>query len=261
MLYPRGVLRSFRPQDFIHLPPLSEAGTLTLVDDLEAAVKSANKAPPAVFASLGRLLEACSTLKKHIALRERAGSAADPVARAADRALDDAWAALQTWMLGWTRLPDRAHARVADARRVYADLFPKGLQFLTLDFKDEWKESQERLDRIAGSRYDELFDALGGAAFLATIAGAHRGYGEALQITSSSRDEPDSQVRTAVDATHMALREYVAQVAATVRRDEPQTVEMADVLLAPLSARAIEDVTQDREGDDDTLVSARAPVS
>ncbi len=246
------MLRSFRPQDFIHLPPLSEAGTLTLVDDLEAAAKSASKVPPGVFATLGRLLESCGALKKQIALRERAGSAADPVARAADRALDDAWAAFQTWLLGWTRLPDRAHGRVAEARRVYAELFPKGLQFLTLDFKDEWKESQERLDRISDAKLDELIDALGGGAFVANVARAHRHYGEALQITSSSRAEPDSQVRTALDATHMALREYVAQVAATVRRDDPQTVEIADVLLAPLSARAIDDLTQD----DVTIVSA-----
>jgi hypothetical protein len=247
------VLRSFRPQDFIHLPPLSEAGTLTLVDELEEAAKAEAKLPSQIYAALGRLLEACGELKKSIATRERAGSAADPHARAADRALDDAWGAFQSWLLGWTRLPDRAHARVPAARTLYADLFPKGLQFLTLDFKDEWKESQERLDLIAEKKLDEIIDALGGGAFLANISRAHRAYGEALQITSSSRAEPDSQVRKSVDGTHMALREYVAQVAATVRRDDAQSVEIADHLLAPLSTRAYADIPLD----DDTIASAR----
>jgi hypothetical protein len=247
------LLRSFRPQDFIHLPPLSEAGTLTLVEELEAAAKSATKLPQPIYASLGRLLETCADLKKQIATRERAGSAADPHARAADRALDDAWGAFQSWLLGWTRLPDRAHSRIPAARTLYAALFPKGLQFLTLEFKDEWKESQERLDQISERKYDETIDGLGGAAFLATIARAHRAYGEALHITSSSRHDPDNDVRTALDTTHMALREYVAQVAATVRRDDSQSVDVADHLLAPISSRAYADVSLDS---DVTILSA-----
>ena len=39
----------------------------------------------------------------------------------------------------------------------------------------------------------------------------------------------------------MALREYVAQIAATVRRSETASVEDAARLLAPLSARSFED--------------------
>src|SRR5687767_13152247 len=114
------MLRSFRPQDFIQLPMLGEAGTLTLVEELEAAAKRASKVPSGIFAALGRVLETTDELKKHIALRERTGSSADPKARAADRALDDAWGAFQSWLLGWTRLPDRAHPRVVDSRALYA---------------------------------------------------------------------------------------------------------------------------------------------
>jgi hypothetical protein len=253
------LLRSFRPQDFIHLPPLSEAGTLTLIEELEAEAKATAKLPSAVYASLGRLLESTGELKKNIALRERAGSSADPRARAADRALDDAWGAFQSWLLGWTRLPDRAHTRVADGKRVYQALFPKGLQFLTLDFKDEWKESQERLDTIDRERFGEVVDGLGGSAFLHVLQRAHKAYGEALHITGggeAAADEPDSKVRTALDATHMALREYVAQVAATVRRAEAETVDTAAQLLKPLSARAFDDTTQsDVFVDDATLMS------
>jgi hypothetical protein len=239
------MLRSLRGQDFIQLPHLGEAGTLTLVEELEAAAKATPKLPSPVYASLGRLLEACGGLKKHIATRERAGSAADPKARAADRALDDAWGAFQSWLLGWTRLPDKANPHVRDARVLYAAMFPKGLQFLTLDFKDEWNESQQRLDHITEARLDDIIDKLGGGPFLITLARCHRAYGEVLNITgprdgNEGRD-PDSPVRRSLDETHLALREYVAQVAATVRRNENDSIETAAILLRPVSARAGDD--------------------
>ncbi|MCW5833441.1 MAG: hypothetical protein KIS78_13645, partial [Labilithrix sp.] len=244
----------FAPQDFIQLPPLGEARTLTLVDELEAAHLVARPASASAQGALARLLESTSTLRRWMVARERSGSAADPKARAADRALDDAWGAFQSWLLGWTRLPERAHARVPDARRLYASLFPKGLQFLTLDFKDEWTESQNRLDHIATRGLDLLIDELGGGPFLHTIARAHRAYGDALHITGAgTTPEPDAMVRRALEETHMALRDYVAQVAAMVRRDDPGLVGAAASLLAPLTALSREAAYP---ADDETLASA-----
>jgi hypothetical protein len=243
------MLRSFSPHDFIQLPPLGEAGTLTLVEELEGAAHHGKLASGA-YAALARLLESTAELKLRIAARERSGSAADPKARAADRVVDDAWGAFQSWLLGWTRLPQRAHGRIPDAQMLYASLFPKGLQFLTLDFKDEWTESQNRLDQITTRGLDLLIDELGGGPFLATIARAHRAYGDALHITGQgSTPEPDCLVRRSLAETHMALRDYVAQVAAMVRRTDPSSVDTAGRLLAPLSARSFDD-------DDMTLASA-----
>jgi hypothetical protein len=255
------LLRSFRPQDFIHLPPLSEAGTLTLIEELEAEAKATAKLPSAVYASLGRLLESTGELKKNIALRERAGSSADPRARAADRALDDAWGAFQSWLLGWTRLPDRAHPLVGDVRALYAALFPKGLQFLTLDFKDEWNESQQRLEHITEAKLDDVIIQLGGKPFLVNVARCHRTYGEALHITAprggDPAADPDAAVRRSLDATHLALREYVAHVAAMVRRTDNDTIAMAAILLEPLSLRAGADADAYDGPEDETLVSVR----
>lgn len=236
------MLRSFSPQDFIQLPPLGEAGTLTLVDELEAAVRCAGKLPSPIYTALARLLDATEHLKQTILGRERSGSVADPKARAADRMLDDMWGAFQSWLLGWTCLPDDAHARVVDAKKLYARLFPRGLQFLTLDFKDEWTESQNRLDQMTMEGLDVLIDELGGSAFFAQLTRAHRAYGDALHITGrGSTPEPDSLVRRALTKTHMALREYVAQVAATVRRNDSSSVDLAARLLAPVSARAFDE--------------------
>ena len=154
-------------------------------------------------------------------------------------------------------------AQIADARALYAAMFPKGLQFLTLDFKDEWNESQQRLDHVTEARLDETLEALGGRPFLATVARAHRVYGEALHITPGPRahlegpdeDEPDAPVRRAIEATHLALREYVAHVAATVRRTEVDSVGTAARLLEPLSIRAGSADSYEALDDNATLVS------
>lgn len=235
------------------MPPLGEAGTLTLIDELSSAAQRTGKLGSAAYAALTRLLEATEHLKRMMQARERSGSAADPRARAADVVLDDAWGAFQSWLLGWTRLPERAHVRIHDAKQLYASLFPKGLQFLTLDFKDEWTESQNRLDTITAQGLDRLIDELGGSPFLGQLARAHRAYGDALHITGKgATPEPDSLCRRALDEVHMALRDYVAQVAATVRRNEAATVDVAARLLAPLSLRAM-------KADEDEVTLASAP--
>jgi len=254
-------MRSFHAQDFIQLPSLGEAGTLTLIEELEAVAKTAPKLPSEIYASLGRLLDTCSDLQRSIAAREKAGSAADPRARAADRALDDAWGAFQSWLLGWTLLPDKAHAQVSEARALYASMFPKGLQFLTLDFKDEWNESQQRLDHITSAGLDDLITRLGGGPFLVHVARCHRAYGEALHIMSPDdgqhSQDPDEPVRQGLAEAHLALREYVAQVAATVRRAEPDSLETATTLLRPVSNRAgAEYATID--DDDETMASVHS---
>lgn len=181
-------------------------------------------------------------LKKKIATRERSGSALDPRARAADRVLDDAWGAFQSWLLGWTKVPEDYHSRIAIARHIYGALFPKGLQFLTLDFKDEWTESQNRLDRIHHDRWDAVISDLGGRPFLDLLTAAHHAYGAALHITGGgSTPEPDAAVRNCLEETHMCLRDYVAQIAALVRRNEAASVDMAMRLLGPLNQREFDD--------------------
>ena len=147
------------PQDFIQLPP-SGGGHATLVEELEAVARR-EKLPPESRAAMARVLEATNELKRRIVAREQSGSSMDPRARAADRVLDDAWGAFQSWLLGWTKVPEDYHARIAHARHIYGALFPKGLQFRTLDFKDEWTESQNRIDRIHHDRWDIVISDLG----------------------------------------------------------------------------------------------------
>ena len=70
--------------------------------------------------------------------------------------------------------------------------------------------------------------SLGGKPFLLNVARSHRAYGEALQITSprgdDSAEDADAAVRRSLDTTHLAIREYVAHVAAMVHSGQPAVV-------------------------------------
>lgn len=65
---------------------------------------------------------------------------------------------------------------------------------------------------------------------------------------------PEPPIARSLDATHLAVREYVAHVAAMVRRSDHETVTMAATLLEPLSLRAGGADAYDSV-DDDTIVS------
>lgn len=233
------------PAKDLQLPPLGEAGTLTLVDELEASAARVRRLPEGAAGLLARVVDARVDLEKHIAARERAGSSADPRARAADRALDDAWGALQCWLLGWTRLPDKAHPRLPDARALYGGLFPRGLAFLTLEFKDQWTESQKRLDYLHERSLQErslvgLLGILGGMPFLETVRAAHKAYGEALHLVPEALD-PDAAVRRALGETHAALRDYLSCLAAAARSAHgagTEAIAELSELLGPLTRRS-----------------------
>jgi hypothetical protein len=154
---------------------------------------------------------------------------------AADLTLDRAWSATESWLSGWTSLESHDHADTAKA--LYARLFPEGLSFLTKSFKAEWAESEARLGAIDEDKLGKTFDVLGGKAFLAQVRQAHDVYGKTLGITATkSAPEVAPQIRDSRDALFAAMREYVAQVAASVRRKKPESEALGTRLLRPVAS-------------------------
>lgn len=153
--------------------------------------------------------------------------------RAADRNLDAAWSSTYGFLNAWAKLPNEPKA--ATAARLRARLFPKGLKFTQIGFKEQWAESNLRLALIDAEGLDATFDALGGGPFLDALRLTHEAYGEALGITKArevAEDEPGLRAMTA-EITG-ALRDYVLQVTAMVRKSDPNSREIAQKLLAPI---------------------------
>ena len=227
--------RTFTAQDLIQLPSLGAEDAIALVTQLGTVAKNEGKLPAPIQEALDELHAANENLKTEVKKRGQADGVDPAAARVADGVLDRAWSSTEAWLSGWATLG--GHAQADDAARAHRRLFPDGLTFLTKKYKVEWTESQMRLDTIAEEKLDKLFDALGGKPFFKTLRAAHDAYGEALGITRAKASSgPAPLVRDALDSTLAAAREYVAQVAGSVRRKKPDSEALATRLLSPLAS-------------------------
>ncbi|MDB4927830.1 MAG: hypothetical protein JWM10_314 [Myxococcaceae bacterium] len=119
-----------------------------------------------------------------------------------------------------------------------APLFPTGLGFIQLPYKEEWAESATRLKRLDEGGHEQAVGELGGREFLKQVKAAHKAYGEALDITASTDAAPDTTGgtrRPQIDAFANALRGYVLKVASHADEDDTASGELVANLLKPLT--------------------------
>ena len=229
-------MRTYTMNDVIQLPRLDASGALALGAQLVTAGKAAPKLPKP-------LARAYDGIAATLDILRRANADSLPIlqtddtkrAPTADRWVDGVLSGMFDWLYGWSKLPNEPQAKVA--RSLLAELFPKGLKFTQLPYKLEWSQVEARIVRIDARGLDTKIRQLGGAPFLTQLRKAHKEYGEALGITGVlALEEPAAGVRDAYDSFLIALRNYVLKVAAHVEPDEPETGELAAILLAPLHA-------------------------
>ena len=157
-----------------------------------------------------------------------------PVVAASDRVEDNAFGALFDFLSAWARLPAEKHPASAEASTVLREVFAGGLAFLAVRPHDEWQEAEIRLRVIADKGHEKTIAQLGGQPFLDHLAVAHKGYGEALGITTVKAAVETPAIRVARDAAVVVVREYVLRVAALVRKSDPQSEALSQRLLAPI---------------------------
>src|SRR5439155_17835288 len=106
----------------------------------------------------------------------------DPnAAREADRKRDASWAALHGLFTAWARVGDIDEAETA--KRLLALVFPAGLAFLNLSYRQAWATSDALLRSIHTNDLAERIESLGGAKLLKRLRRAHREHGATLGIT------------------------------------------------------------------------------
>ncbi|NUP14139.1 MAG: hypothetical protein HOW73_49530 [Polyangiaceae bacterium] len=180
--------------------------------------------------------------------------------RVVDAELDGCFSGLYSVLQGWTKVPATgAHAeKVTAAREVLMVIYPDGLKFTQLPFKEQWAESQTRLDLIDEHGIEKKLDLLGAKPFVDGIRVAHKNYGDLQGLTKAAAAETAMlELRTALDAFLGSVRAYVVKVAAIVDEDDKASVDLADTLLQPLR----EWVTRPPRiaADDPTAVDPMAP--
>jgi hypothetical protein len=218
------------------LPKLDALGAVALGRELLVAARAHGPLPATIKRALERVSDAHAALvdatQAALPLADRGTS----VTRDADQKLDAAWGAVHGMLTAWVAIPGEPTAEVTLAERLLRELFPDGLRFLTLPFKQQWAESDRRLRRLAELRLRGPAKRLGIEQAVVGVEVCHARYGEVLGITAVVPPPPEEgpRVGECLGVFLNAARAYVLKVAAHEEPDEPKTAATTDALLLPV---------------------------
>lgn len=232
--------RSFNPVDLITVPRLRATSALALGAALIAAARGARNLPTSLVDPVERLEKAHGELRTSRQYQRDVRSLGAGAATVADQQLDATWSGLHSFLTGWTKLPSTPEGleQGRRARAVLERIFPEGLRFLNLPYREQWGESQTRVDRLDEPAIAEHMSALGGGAFVRAIGVAHANYGAALHVTKRKAELAERvNVREPLDKFWGAVRSYALRVSSYLdeHRDDADAQQIGYALLEPLA--------------------------
>jgi hypothetical protein len=232
--------RSFSALDLVTIPRSSAGLAIALGTALLTKAQAEPALPPVFVRPLKRLAEEHGALcRAHEAQLDEPVDDAPTAAGEADQQLDASWSGLQGFLVSNTKLAASPAGveRGERARAVLEVIFPDGLRFVNLPYREQWAESKRRLAKLGEAPTDEHVRALGGEPFVAVIEAAQRRYGEVLHLTKPKKAPNQAKVRAAIERMLAAVRSYVLRVANYLdeNEDDPAAQAVGDALLAPLA--------------------------
>ena len=252
-------------ENLVTLPRLNAYSAMALGEQLLSAAEAEageGGLPLPIERPRIRLRTAVGGLKVELEPQESANSMAAVIS---DRILDRGWHSLSAWSEGLAGLPPEELSDVDQIHSLNSTVFSEGLSFVNLPHREEWGQSETRLNAIRKGGFEPLIERLGGAPFLAHLRKAHQEYGKVLGITQPLKIEENPKIRVHLQKLAEALRDYVLKVAAYAEPDEPGSEELSTALLAPFTGW--EDSFPDRssettdEATDETTAGAGTAAS
>ncbi|HEU4409286.1 MAG TPA: hypothetical protein VFS43_28770 [Polyangiaceae bacterium] len=232
--------RSFSPVNLVAVPRTSATSAMALGTALITTARQEPKLPPRFVRPLKRLETECEALRISRQQQDDTPEVDASAATKADQELDGAWSGLHTMLVGSTKLTATPEGveRGVRARAVIDRVFPRGLRFLKLPHREQWAESQKKLDRLAEPTIAAHIEALGAGPFVRAIVAAYTNYGAVLHLTQRKAEaKAQVKVREPLERVLDAVRRYVVQVAAYLdeHEDDPAAQAMCRGLLEPLA--------------------------
>lgn len=215
--------------NYVQLPNLDAAGTVAMATGLVAGIPK--DAPPALKKAGRAVANALETLKAVIA---GAPVESQDDKRPADLALDRAWAGAFGRISSYAMLPEEHYPKVSKANELLQALFPEGLTFLKLPYRQEWAESESRLERIGKLGLEAAFTEIAGRDHLEQVRRTHAVYGEVLGITKPNPLAQAPERAEKVRAVRRTMNHYVLNVLAVLDEDDKESVEMVRRALQPI---------------------------
>lgn len=232
--------RSFSPVDLVAVPRTSTSSAMALGTSMLSAARAEPALPPALVQPLERLANECDRLRTSRQHEIEARTIEPSRSVEADRELDACWASTHAFLMCCAKLgaaPEGAE-RAARAKAVLEWVFPDGLRFLTLPYRQQWAESLTKLDRLAQPEMVEHLRSLGGEPFVRVVEASHERYGAALHVTKC-RAAAKARIkrREALEGVLGALRSYTLHVACYLDEHggDPGARRLGLALLKPLA--------------------------
>ena len=224
----------FDANDYAGVPTLNAALTIAMARRLIAEMPKILVKDKSIAVAADRLRARAEALRgeRLKALELPGGIDARPF----DSDEDNAWGMLFDRLSAASRLRLETYGEQASrASELVERLFPSRLAFLTFRFKEQWEESDRMLQLIVSEQWAGDLDELCGPEYLEEVQVAHAAYGEALGLTQAKPVAvPSAAIGDALLSLRSAVRFYIRRVVAFADEDDPSSVGLVELALAPL---------------------------
>ncbi len=220
----------------------------------------------------GPIKKAATHLKKathalESAWKARGIQAEKSDAKPIDRLNDNGWSSLFYRLDALASLPHDLYPRAKQAAILRDTIFPPevGLSFLQKQFRIQWMEGKQRIDRVAEQKLEGQVLDLAGPEAWQEIKRTHALYGEALGITKAAKEgSPQQNLSEGLKALSKAIQEYVIQIGASIEWKKPASIQAAKAALAPIAqarTAALSDRGSGKEGAPEENSDAETPTA
>ena len=131
--------------------------------------------------------------------------------------------------------------------------------FINLTFREEWTQSETRLNALDEGEFEPVVAKNGGAPLLANLRSAHARYGEVLGITSPVASEEGPEVREHFLKVIAAIKDYVVKAVAHADPEVPGSEALSESLIRPVVNWR--DAPQKPRREEEEETPAAAPVN
>lgn len=227
------VADDFDPAQYARLPRFDVVAGIALCRQL---VTTLNALTPEDARSLRRgterLQQEAEALQQVWLAQHSGGVTPEPAP--VDQMADTAWRLLHDRLLAYATLPPELHPEAVRAAEILGLLFPTGLAFLALDYEQQWREADGRIQLAASKGLIGDIHRLAGTAFWVEIERCHQLYGRAIGTAVPAIASPPTPISTPLRAMTQALLALCAQLVALYFTGDGQQRKLVRFALRPL---------------------------
>lgn len=229
------VTDDFDPTRYARLPRFDVVAGIALSRQLVSTLDALTpeEAQPLRRAA-NRLRYEAEALQQVWLQQQDAGATPEPAP--VDQMADTAWRLLYERLLAYASLPSEQHPEAVRAAEIVSTVFPDGLAFLSLDYISQWREADERLQRIARCGLAGDIHRLAGTAFLVEVERCHRLYRRAIgeEASHESTSPMLTPISQPLRQMTQALLSLCAQLVALYFEGDGQQRKLARFALRPV---------------------------